>query len=827
MPPSEIEFSEETLCVGNPGGQAEFMADWEHWCVGLEGGWASGKALALNTVLPTPDGWTTVADVEAGNQLFNERGWPCTVISTTPIMTGHKCYRVEFSDGVTIVADAGHLWLTEDHACRKSANRSKGGQRTQRSCFPRVVTTEYIRQTLYANSRKDSNHSVQNTTPLNCVPRHLSIDPYVLGAWLGDGCSTASSIVVADNEVLAKIKNAGYRIRTQPSTKHKTASGYNISVPGTLYHDPRNGQMYSNERHFLNELRNLNLIGKHKKHIPPAYLRASISQRQELLRGLMDTDGTISKSGNCEFTTILQRLAEDVRELVLSLGMKANVTVGRAMLNGRDCGHKYRIHFTPNFAVFAIKRKLERQVATMKPQCRGNRRYIRNVVPVPSVPVKCVSVDSSSRMFLCSDAMIPTHNSFIGARKLLTLHIENAFDDNGDPTYIWSAIVAPTYSNAQDFCIPAIREACEEINLECIYKAGLHEFVLPDLGSGKNPSKIIVRTADKPERITGWQVGAAWGDEAARWKDDPYDPIRDAYLQLTARVRHDSAYFCQLMLTYTNEGDATRVYQEFRKGLSTHALYRAATKENPHAAEFLERQKELLSPELQEQYLEGGAISLRGRLLYSQFDASKHLDDTLKLTYNLPLHLSLDFNISPGMHALLGHYDRQNDTFYTVHEIHEKRLDVQNTVVAITRIVERFGGWKWAEPLQVFGDATGGSAWAGTGETCYQILAEALDAARIPFRVRIPSRNPFVQDRINSVNMALMDVRGQVHWKIHPSCERLIADLKQMRYDDSGQPDKREETLSHASEAEGYRIHYLRPIRRFDEKPTGRVSVVV
>jgi len=417
--------------------------------------------------------------------------------------------------------------------------------------------------------------------------------------------------------------------------------------------------------------------------------------------------------------------------------------------------------------------------------------------------------------------------SWSAARKLLTLHIDNAFKDSGEPTYIWSAVIAPTYSNANDFCLPAIKDAAREIGLSCEYKGAASEFIFPDLGTQTSPSKIIVRTADKPERITGWQVGAAWGDEAARWKVDNYDPSRDPYLQLTARVRHPEAYFCQLMLTYTNEGDATRVYQEFRRGLSTHALYRAATKENPHAAEFLERQREMLSPELQEQYLEGGAISLRGRQLYSAFDAERHLDDTLKLTYAMPLHLALDFNINPGMHALLGHYNQQQDLFTTVHEIHEKRLDVQNTVVQIVRLIEEFGGWKWADPLQVYGDATGGSAWAGTGETCYQILAEALDSAGIPFRVRVPGRNPFVQDRINSVNMALLDVRSNIHWKIHPSCVRLIADLKGMRYDDSGQPDKREESMSHASEAEGYRIHYLRPIRRFDDKPTGRMSVVV
>jgi len=427
--------------------------------------------------------------------------------------------------------------------------------------------------------------------------------------------------------------------------------------------------------------------------------------------------------------------------------------------------------------------------------------------------------------------------SWCGARKLLTLHRYNAFDDDGKPTYVPSCVVAPTYSNAMDYDVPIMQEAMDEMGLSyrwcgpgATLGAGKFSgpgFVIEDFGTRKNPSAIIFRTADAPKRITGWEVGAAWGDEAARWKEDRIDPSNDPYIQLTGRVRHPKARFIQLIFTYTNEGDCTRIYNEFHSGHASHALYRARTIDNAKMGEFFKVQQELLTPELVEQYLEGGAMNLRGRALYSMFTEAKHVCDDIELTHNLPLQMSLDFNIAPGMHALLGHYDPINDMFTTVHEIHEKRLDVRGVVAIFAKFINDRGGWKWRDDLEVYGDATGGTQhWAGTGETCYQILAEGLDAAGIPFRIRVPGSNPRVTDRINAVNAALEDARGNVHWKIHRRCERLREDLQRMRYDQFGIPDKDEEKLSHASEADGYRIYRLRPIRKLSDGTGGRMSVV-
>jgi replicative DNA helicase len=72
-----------------------------------------GKALALDTPLPTPAGWTTMGEVQVGDILFDETGAPCRVTGATDVMLNRRCYRVRFSDGSSIIADADHLWMVD------------------------------------------------------------------------------------------------------------------------------------------------------------------------------------------------------------------------------------------------------------------------------------------------------------------------------------------------------------------------------------------------------------------------------------------------------------------------------------------------------------------------------------------------------------------------------------------------------------------------------------------------------------------------------------------------------------------------------------------
>ena len=443
--------------------------------------------------------------------------------------------------------------------------------------------------------------------------------------------------------------------------------------------------------------------------------------------------------------------------------------------------------------------------------------------------------------------------TWAGARKLLTLHLCNAFfpaflqqDDPdaepvphpkaGQPTFVPGVNVAPTFSNAMDFCVPELLDACKECGLAVRFRGhgtlpgGRYygpALILSDLGTRGFLSVILVRTADAPDRITGFQVGHAWGDEPARWREDRNDPKNDPLTQLLARVRHPDANLLQVLFTYTNEGDATRIYEEVREGKTDRAYYRIRTKENPVAEGFYERQSGLLTLELAEQYLEGGAISLRGGKIYRSFNKKKHVSRSVRLRRDEPLMLMLDFNVAPGMHGEIGQYDEAEDIFRVVHEIHEHRMTVKDFVAVFGDWVGKMGGWQWPV-LDVYGDASGRAASVTTGETCYDILEQGLVGLKVPFVLHVPVMNPPEVDRVNSVEVALCDLKKKSHVLIHPRCIRLLEDLRRLKRDERGRIDKRDRNLSHPSDAFGYAVWWVRPIRvPHGDDVGGRISVTV
>ena len=145
------------------------------------------------------------------------------------------------------------------------------------------------------------------------------------------------------------------------------------------------------------------------KHIPVQYLRASQVQRRALLAGLLDTDGYVNKTGTVQFAVTSRRLARDTMELILSLGYRATMTAKEVAGHTADSSTCYMVTFTPYEPVFRLSRKLARQTSRRHPaaQCR----FVTEVRPVASVPVRCVQVDNADHMYLAGPTWIPTHNS--------------------------------------------------------------------------------------------------------------------------------------------------------------------------------------------------------------------------------------------------------------------------------------------------------------------------------------------------------------------------------------------------------------------------------
>jgi replicative DNA helicase len=275
---------------------------------------AVGKALALDTPLPTPAGWTTMGQVAAGDLLIGADGKPARVVAATGVMRGRPCYRVEFSDGEVIVADESHQWLTwTSHAAGFVP--------------PQVVTTGQMAAILRSPALGGrSRYAVAMPRPLDLPEADLPVPPYALGAALA-GRAVVSRAAVGSG------------------------------APGLAGAWP-----------------NARPAGAAAGRIPPGYLRASAAQRRELLAGLL---GVERVAGPARIELPTPAAAEDVRELIHSLGFQSTADSPRA------------IRFTDALPW----------------------RYVVAVTPAASVPVRCVHVDNADHLYLAGRAMIPTHNS--------------------------------------------------------------------------------------------------------------------------------------------------------------------------------------------------------------------------------------------------------------------------------------------------------------------------------------------------------------------------------------------------------------------------------
>ena len=404
---------------------------------------AMGKALALDTRLPTPNGWTTMGEVAVGDELYAADGRPTRVVAATEVMFGRPCYEIEFSDGSTITADAEHQWLTETRAARR-------GARIEAS----VVTTEQMLATLTVGAEQRANHSVRNGRALQAAEADLPVAPYALGAWLGDGHSEAARLTSETDEIPSLIARGGLRAESRGGMLYSiqllereelvracevcgiefTARHPHVRTCGRVC-GPKNkgthperlscpdcGRAYSGEAQrcadchrdhgsFTALLRKAGVLGD--KHVPIAYLRASEAQRRELLAGLLDTDGTVVRGvGSCQFAVTNKKLADSVYELVVSLGYRCGRTTKR--VNGRSEASStcYILNFSTTDDVFWLERKrLLHEQERPSDTLRTGRRYVKAVRAIPSVPVRCVQVDNDDHLYLAGESMIPTHNS--------------------------------------------------------------------------------------------------------------------------------------------------------------------------------------------------------------------------------------------------------------------------------------------------------------------------------------------------------------------------------------------------------------------------------
>jgi intein/homing endonuclease len=432
----------------------------------------------LDAKILTPNGWTNMGDIKVGDYVIGRNGKPTKVLGVYP--KGKKLvYKITTTENTSTECCEDHLWLTKTFEDKK---RKRNGS---------VKSTKEIIDTFY-NKNGKLNHYLPRNEPIHFPQKELPISPYILGSILGDG-SISHSITLynTDKELIEKFNNEledincclsrpsnsnliGYNIKSKNIKNNKPARRillknvnngkeieyYSITEAvktlGLTKHEitqrcKNNKIVNEYEYQFLpplnkwqnpikDALYKLGLEGKksYDKFIPDLYKYSCIEDRIELLRGLMDTDGTIKDKfgGSCSFTTISEQLAKDMIELVQSLGGRATYRTRNRI--GEDKKHivldykgNERLIITKNISYdlnislpndinpFYISRKSSR----FRPQYM-HYVGIKSIEPICEKKVQCILVEDPEHLYI-TDEYIVTHNTEDDKKNLFEIPYKN------------------------------------------------------------------------------------------------------------------------------------------------------------------------------------------------------------------------------------------------------------------------------------------------------------------------------------------------------------------------------------------------------------------
>lgn len=364
-----------------------------------------GKAQPLTANVYTPEGKKKMGDLNVGDYVINEKGKRTEVLGIFP--QGKKpVYKVSFSDGTSTECCEDHLWKIQSNTERRRFRSINIDRKRRKSKLPQIewpgykseiLTTKEIKYNL--DNKKGYKCYIPLTAPVEFEHKELPINPYLLGLIIGDGSTRKKiNITTTDSEILDYIE---YIIQEDFNDLHirKEKITYNISKKGGCF-------KYKNE--LKEKIKSLGLYDKlsYEKFVPDIYKYNNIETRLSILQGLLDTDGTVTKSGLIVFTSSSIKLAEDVRELIHSLGMCARI---KFKYNKKYNRTYYNVVFCSNgvFNYFRLKRKNFK----VKPSTTiGNKRYIRSIQYLREEEQQCLYVSCSSHLYL-TDHFIVTHNT--------------------------------------------------------------------------------------------------------------------------------------------------------------------------------------------------------------------------------------------------------------------------------------------------------------------------------------------------------------------------------------------------------------------------------
>ena len=361
--------------------------------VGLAG---SGKAMPKDTLIPTPDGEKLLGEIKVGDFVFDRKGHPTKVLGVYDRGV-RRCFELTFSDGRKTRCCDEHIW-----PCYTSRKNLKN-----------LTLQEMMEKGIRISAKSGARFRMPINGCVEFSEKELSVHPYILGVFLGDGCCKERYLTLSSNDLPVVEKVA----------KLLNATAEKLSENNYSWRFMKGGKAITTKEVF-GDIASWVIRGSNEKAVPTDYLHGSRDQRIALLQGLFDTDGSVSckSNGLASFSTTSSELYAGVSYLLRSLGLPTStsskaVCRGRVKQNG-TCSTDYvvRTHLKPDqFDVcFSLPRQIEKLrsvFGTWKRPSKCTERValtdVREIEPCEQV---CILVDNSEHLFLANDFLV-THNT--------------------------------------------------------------------------------------------------------------------------------------------------------------------------------------------------------------------------------------------------------------------------------------------------------------------------------------------------------------------------------------------------------------------------------
>lgn len=340
------------------------------------------KGLPLDTEILTSEGWSTIGQIQVGDKVFDKDGKLTTILHKSEIHN-NPCYKINFTNEFNIVADSEHRWLITFSTHPNTKHKGKN--------IEKVMTTKELYDYMQIYNSKNQ-YQIPKIYINDCIEfkeKVLPIDPYLLGLWLGDGDHHCGKITQElGSKAWDELTSRGIKFSENQDKRNNKAESKNIYGLLPLL---KENDLYKN------------------KHIPDIYYTSSISQRLDLLRGLMDADGFYStKDKTCKMSTTHKWQSDGMIKLLSSLGIKAVVTETFRSNGYKENTRYYDISFKSSKVNPFLTRNQNIELIDGK-----TSKYwrIKSIEKTETVPTQCIEVDSPTHTFLCTKYLLVTHNT--------------------------------------------------------------------------------------------------------------------------------------------------------------------------------------------------------------------------------------------------------------------------------------------------------------------------------------------------------------------------------------------------------------------------------